>query len=109
MNPTHGPRLRPGPPMDEMPTLPLAVIIALAFAWRFARTRQLYITSLAVQEGRLGDKPFHPRDPRSILSQGLLGRRSIPPKSFFVRGVVLAAVALCLLPFKSYALLSGGW
>ncbi len=86
-----------------MPTLPLSVIIALAFAWRFARTHQLYITSIAVQEGHLPDKPFNPRDPRSILSQGLLGRRSIQPKSFFIRGIVLAAVALCVLPFKVYA------
>jgi hypothetical protein len=89
--------------MNEVPTLPLAVIIALVFAWRFARTRQLYITSLAVREGRLGDRPFNPRDPRSIFSQGLLGRRSIQPNSFFIRGVVLAAVAVCLLPFKGYA------
>jgi hypothetical protein len=89
--------------MDEMPTLPLAVIITLALAWRFARTNQLYVTSLAVQGGHLLDKPFNPRDLRSILGQALLGRRSIQPRSFLIRGIVLAAVALCLLPFKVYA------
>jgi hypothetical protein len=88
--------------MDEMPTHVLAVIIVLVFAWRFARTRQLYLTSLAARNGSLSLEPFNPRDPRSILRQALMGRRSIEPKSFFIRGVVLAVVALCLLPFKGY-------
>jgi hypothetical protein len=88
--------------MNEMPTLVLAVIIVLVFAWRFARTRQLYLTSLAVLVDGLLVEPFNPRDPRSFLRQALMGQRSIQPKSFFIRGVVLAVVALCLLPFKGY-------
>ena len=89
--------------MGETPTLLLAASIAVVFAWRFVRTRQLYLTSLAVRSGRLADTPFNPRDPQTILSQGLLGRRSIPPTSFFIRAAVLGVVALCLLPFKAYA------
>jgi len=42
------------------------------------------------------------RNPRNIVEKVLLGRRSIEPVAFFVRALVLAVVALCLLPFKDY-------
>jgi len=88
--------------VDSRTTLPLAILIVLVFAWRFARTRQLYITSLAVRRTGIQPEPFNPRDPRILFEQALMGRRSIEPSSFFIRGLVLAAVALCLLPFRQY-------
>lgn len=83
-------------------TILLGILIVLVFIWRFARTRQLYLSSLEVKT--LGVEPvkFNPRDIHSIIHQGLLGKRSIEPKSFFVRGIVLAILSLCLLPFKHY-------
>jgi hypothetical protein len=88
--------------MDQMPTPVLAFIIVLVFVWRFARTRRLYLTSLAVKRDHLALEPFNPRDPRILFHQALIGRRSIEPESFFIRAVVVAVVGLCLLPFKSY-------
>lgn len=81
----------------------LAVLILLTFAWRFARTRQLYLTSLRVSQLGLPAPVLDPHDMRSVAQQVLLGRRSIKPASFFMRAVVLVLVAACLLPFKHYA------
>jgi hypothetical protein len=89
--------------MRETDTLTLAILIVLAFAWRFARTRQIYLTSLAVQMQDLEPILFKPTDLSSFVHQALLGRRSMNPKSFYIRGLVFAIVALCLLPFKHYA------
>jgi hypothetical protein len=88
--------------VNGTPTLALAVLIVLVFVSRVLRTRQLYLTSLASHMTGVKAQRFNPRDPRLVLEQALLGRRSIEPKSFYIRGVVLAAVALCLLPFKGY-------
>ena len=89
-------------PMLDSNTVVLGILIILAFVWRFARTRQLYLTSL--KAGVPGSKPipFNPRNLHSFVEQALLGRRSIKPVSFFIRAFVLAIVALCLLPFKDY-------
>ena len=46
--------------------------------------------------------PFRPHDLGSFIQQALLGRRSVGPTSFFIRGLVFAVVATCLLPFKHY-------
>ncbi len=80
----------------------LGILIMLAFLWRLTRTRQLYLTSLAVQ--RSGSDPivFNPHDLRTFLDQALLGQRSLSPVSFFVRAVVFLFVALILLSFKHY-------
>jgi hypothetical protein len=83
-------------------TIILGVLIVLAFVWRAARTRQLYLTTLRVQESGSEPIPFKPHDVRSFVDQALLGRRTMNPTSFFVRAFVFAVVALCLLPFKDY-------
>lgn len=88
--------------MLETRTITLGILIILVFAWRFVRTRQLYLTSLHVRTLGLDPIEFNPRQIRSIIHQGLLGQRSIEPNSFFIRGIVLAIVALCLLPLKDY-------
>jgi hypothetical protein len=80
----------------------LGVLIILAFIWRFARTRQLYITSLKVQISGSDPIPFKLRNFRSFVDQALLGYRSITPVSFFIRAIVFLLVAICLLPFKDY-------
>ena len=84
-------------------TIVLGVLIVLAFVWRAARTRQLYLTTLRVQESGSEPIPFKPHDVRSFVDQALLGRRTMRPTSFFIRAFVFAVVALCLLPFKDYA------
>ena len=83
-------------------TIGLGIVIVLVFIWRFARTRQLYLTSLHVHARGSEPIPFNPHILRSFVQQALLGRRSIEPKSFFIRAIVLAIVAVCLLPFKGY-------
>lgn len=88
--------------MIDRSTILLGILIVLVFIWRFARTRQLYLSSLEVKT--LGVEPvnFNPGDIHCIIHQGLLGQRSVEPKSFFIRGIVLAVISLCLLPFKHY-------
>ncbi len=88
--------------MTDREIITLAVLITLAFAWRFARTHQMYLTSLAVQAQGLEPIPFKPRDLTSFVQQALLGRRSMEPNSFFIRGVVFVIVAVCILPLKNY-------
>jgi hypothetical protein len=78
----------------------LAVLITLAFAWRFARTRQMYSTSLAVRTQGLEPIPFKPHDLSSFVQQALLGRRSMEPNSFFTRAIIFVLVAVCILPLK---------
>jgi len=80
----------------------LGIVIFLVFVWRFARTRQLYITSLHVQAN--GSEPvyFRPHDIHSFVNQAFLGHRTMKPISFFIRAFVFAIVAVCLLPFKNY-------
>jgi hypothetical protein len=80
----------------------LGVLIILAFLWRFARTRRLYLTSLAIQKSGSDAISFHPSNVREFVDQALLGHRSIPPGSFFIRAFVFFLVAICLLPFKQY-------
>lgn len=88
--------------MKDNNTITLGIVIVLVFIWRFARTRQLFLTSLKIRSLGLQSIAFNPRNPRDFIDQVILGRRSIEPASFFVRGFVLAVVALCLLPFKNY-------
>jgi hypothetical protein len=88
--------------MVDTNRIALGLVIILVFIWRFARTRQLYVTSLQVHARGSEPVPFNPHDLHSFVQQVLLGRRSIKPTSFFIRAVVLAAVAVCLLPFKDY-------
>jgi hypothetical protein len=80
----------------------LGVLIFLAFIWRFARTRQLYLTSLYVHISGAEAISFDPNDLRNFIHQALFGRRSIVPTSFFIRALVFFIVAICLLPFKDY-------
>jgi hypothetical protein len=80
----------------------LGIVVVLVFIWRFARTRQLYLTSLQVQAGGSEPVPFRPRDLRSFVHQALLGRRSVKPISFLIRASVFVVFAACLLPFKNY-------
>jgi hypothetical protein len=82
----------------------LGILIILAFIWRFARTRQLYITSLHMHKSGTEAIPFNPKDFRSFIDQALFGRRSIKPTSFFIRAIVFLLVVVCLLPFKDYDL-----
>lgn len=89
--------------MTDTESITLAGLIVLAFIWRFTRTRQLYTTSLAVRTQGLEPIPFNPRDLSTFVQQSLLGRRSIEPGSFFIRGIVFAIIAICLLPFRNYA------
>ena len=63
-------------------TIALGIIIVFVFIWRFARTRQLYLTSLHVQASGSEPIPFKPHDLRSFVQQALLGRRSMKPTSF---------------------------
>ena len=88
--------------MVDTNTILLGIVIVLVFIWRFARTRQLYLTSLYVQACGSEPIPFKPHDLHSFVQQALLGRRSMKPTSFFIRGFVFAVVAGCLLPFKDY-------
>ena len=88
--------------MVDTNTILLGIVIALVFIWRFARTRQIYLTSLHMQAYGSEPIPFKPRDLRSFVEQALLGRRSMKPTSFFIRGFILVVVAGCLLPFKDY-------
>ena len=88
--------------MLDTSTLALGIVIVLAFIWRFARTRQLYLTSLQIQACGSDPIPFNPHDLRGFVQQALLGRRSIKPTSFFIRALVFVIVAVCLLPFKDY-------
>lgn len=74
----------------------------LVFIWRFARTRQLYWTSLRLQTGGLEPTPFRLHDIHGFIQQVLLGHRNLKPISFYIRAFVLAVVAPCLLPFKHY-------
>jgi len=89
--------------MADRNTIALGIVIVLAFLWRFARTRQLYLTSLHVHAHGLEPIVFKPHDLRGFVEQALLGRRSIEPISFFVRAFVLAVVAVTLFPFKGFA------
>ena len=88
--------------MVDTDTIFLGIVIVLVFIWRFARTRQLYLTSLQLQVSGLEPIPFKPHDLRSFIDQALLGKRSMEPTSFFIRAFVFMAVAICLLPFKDY-------
>jgi hypothetical protein len=88
--------------MVDTNSIALGILIVLAFVWRLARTRQLYLTSLRVQSRDSEPIPFRPRDLRSFVQQALLGRRGVTPTSFFIRAFVFVAVAACLLPFKDY-------
>ena len=85
-----------------MNTIALGILILLVFIWRFARTRQLYLTSLRVQTSGLEPTPFGLHDIHSFIEQVILGHRSLKPITFFIRAFVLSAVAACLLPFKHY-------
>jgi hypothetical protein len=85
-----------------MNTIVLGILIILVFIWRFARTHQLYLTSLRVQTCGLKSTPFEQHDIHGFTQQVLLGHRSLKPISFFIRAFVLSAVAACLLPFKHY-------
>ncbi len=85
-----------------MNTIVLGVLIILVFIWRFARTHQLYVTSLRVQICGLKSAPLELHDIHSFVEQVLLGHRSLKPISFFIRAFVLSAVAACMLPFKHY-------
>ncbi len=85
-----------------MNTTTLGVIIVLVFIWRFTRTRQLYLTSLKVHTLALDPIAINLSNLRNFVDQVILGRRSIKPISFFVRGFVLAVVGLCLIPFRDY-------
>jgi hypothetical protein len=88
--------------MVDTNTIFLGIVIVLVFIWRFARTRQIYLTSLHVQAYGSEPIPFKPHDLHSFVEQALLGRRSMKPTSFFIRGFVFVVVAVCLLPFKDY-------
>jgi len=89
--------------MADRNTIIIGIVIVLVFLWRFARTRQLYLTSLRVRTRGLDPIVFRPHDLRGFVEQVLLGRRSIEPLSFFVRAFVLAVVAVFLFPFKGFA------
>jgi hypothetical protein len=80
----------------------LGIVIILVFLWRFARTRQLYLTTMRVQAA--GSEPVHfrPDDVRGFVNQAFLGRRSMKPISFWIRAFVFVIVAVCFLPFKNY-------
>jgi hypothetical protein len=80
----------------------LGILIFLAFLWRFARTRQLYLTSLTVKKSGSDPISFHPSNVRNFIDQALLGRRSISPGSFFIRAAVFVFAAICLFPLKHY-------
>jgi hypothetical protein len=88
--------------MVDTNTIAFGIIIVLVFIWRFARTRQLYLTSLQTQTNGSEPIPFNPRDFRSFVHQALLGHRSMKPISFLIRPAVFVVVAVCLLPFKHY-------
>jgi hypothetical protein len=88
--------------MVDRNTVVFGILIVLAFIWRFARTRQIYLVSLDVQTGGSEAIPFRPYDLRSFVSQALLGHRSLNPTSFFIRGFVFLVVAVGLIPFKDY-------
>ncbi|MBW2675374.1 MAG: hypothetical protein JRD89_18515 [Deltaproteobacteria bacterium] len=89
--------------MADRNTIAVGIVIVLVFLWRFARTRQLYLTSLYVHEHGLAPIRFKPHDLRSFVDQALLGRRGIEPASFFIRAFVLVVVAASLFPFKGLA------
>ena len=88
--------------MVDTNTIALGIVIVLVFIWRFARTRQLYLTSLHMQACDSEPIPFKPHDIRSFVQRALLRRRSVKPTSFLIRAFVFVVVAVCLFPFKDY-------
>lgn len=88
--------------MSDSHSIAPGLLILLAFVWRFARTHQLYLTSLEAQRAGSGPSRFEPHDLRSFVDGALLAGRSLEPTSFFVRAFVFADVSVCLLPFKGY-------
>ena len=88
--------------MIDTRTIIFGIVIVLVFIWRFARTRQLYLTSLKVQVCGSEPIPFKPHDLRGFIEQALLGRRSMKPASFFIRAFIFVVITACLLPFKDY-------
>jgi len=88
--------------MVDTNTIVLGIVIVLVFIWRFARTHQLYLTSLSKEACYSEPISFNLCDLRNFWEQALLGRRNIKPISFFIRAFIFVVVAVCLLPFKSY-------
>jgi hypothetical protein len=76
--------------------------IVVFFAWRFARTHQLYRFSLKVLRGETDDTPFEVALSREFFRRALLGTRQIQPRSFLIRALVYVVIALILLPFRGY-------
>ena len=73
----------------------------LVFTWLFERTRQLYITSLS-KPAVGGTSSFNPPNSRGFVQETLLGRRSIPPFSFFLRALIFLIIVIIILPYKDY-------
>lgn len=88
--------------MLETNILMLGILIVLAFAWRFYRTWQLYLTTKQVLENGAEAVPFHPQGLDEFIQQSLLGRRSVQPGAFYIRALVYGLIAIILLPFKGY-------
>ena len=77
-------------------------VVVLFFAWRFARTHQLYRFSLSVLQGEGEDMPFKPTLSIDFVRRALFGRRGIAPRSFLIRALVFVVVAVILFPFRGY-------
>jgi hypothetical protein len=89
--------------MSHETTMLFGAAVVLFFLWRFARTHQLYRFSIKVKRGQVEPTPFAMSVSRDFFEQVFLGNRSVEVNSFYVRASVFAAVALLLLPFRSYA------
>ena len=90
--------------MTDAPVIIIGTILTIFFIWRFARTRQLYITTIEVIQNKSKPIQFDPHYIHSFYEQGLLGHRSVKPISFFLRALIFIIVFVCLLPFRHYQL-----
>lgn len=89
--------------MADWGTVALVIVTVTVFIWRFARTHQLYRTSLQAHSTGLEPSPsFHPDDARGFIMQALFGRRVVRPSSFLIRALVFLVATVCLFPFKDY-------
>jgi len=85
-----------------MKTLFIGVVIIIIFIWRLFYIHQLFLTSKKIIKYNLKPIKFDPRNVDNFINQIFLGQRSLKPISFFIRGFVVAIIAVLLFPFKDY-------
>lgn len=85
-----------------MKTVFIGVVVIVVFIWRLFYIHQLFLTSIKTIKYNLKPIKFNPRNINDFINQIFLGKRSMKPISFFIRGFIVAIIAIFLLPFKDY-------